>query len=395
MTTVLCLASYFKGLQLLTAYRQLGCRVVVIAGMDLRDQPWPEDCIDDIHFMPDMYDLTTLIKGVSYLAREERFDRVVPMEEYCMAGAAALRAHLGISGIDETTARRVRDKFIMRGRAKECGIPVPAFELVLNRSKLAEFAEKVEGPWLIKPRAEAGAVKIEKIHNADEMWEAVSELGDDESNYLIEDFIPGDVCHVDSVIHKGKPVVSVASRYGKPPFDVWNGGGVFMSSTVPDNDPLQARLLELNKKVVSAMGIEWGVSHVEFIHGKDGELYFLELGARVCGANLDRLVWAASGIDLFYEQARVDLANFRGEKYTLKRTQERHAGLLVCLTAEKEPDLGGVAAKDVVWTLKKDYHAGVVVAAPTAKKVADLMKKIGQRLADEHLAVLPAADRPT
>lgn len=395
MTTVLCLASYFKGLQLLSAYRSLGCRIVVIAGLDLRDQPWPEECIDDIHFVPDMYDVPTLLKGVGYLAREESFDRVVPMEEYCMAGAAALRAHLGLSGIDETTARRVRDKFIMRRRAADCGIPVPAFELVLNRRKLSEFASEIEGPWLIKPRAEAGAVKIHKVHNAAEMWSVVGELGDDESNYLIEDYIPGDVCHVDSVIHKGRPIVSVASRYGKPPFDVWNGGGVFLSSTVPDDDPLQARLLELNKKVVQAMGIEWGVAHVEFIHGQDGELYFLEIGARVCGANLDRLVWAASGVDLFYEQARVDLANFRGERYTLKAGRRNHAGLLVCLTSEKEPDLRLEGVKEAVWQLRKDYHAGLVVAASTAKRVKTLMDRFSRQLAEEYLAVLPAADRPT
>ena len=395
MNTVLCLASYFKGLQLLTAYRQLGCRIVVIAGMDLRDQPWPEEIVDELHFIPDVTDVPNLIKGVSYLARETQFDRVVPLEEYCMAAAASVRAHLGISGIEETTARRFRDKYTMRCRARDRGIPVPAFELLLNNQRLAEFAESVPGLWLIKPRAEAGAVKIQKVHNAEEMWEVANSLGDDESNYLIEDFIPGEVCHVDSVIHQGEPVFALPSRYGKPPFDVWNGGGVFMSSTVPNPDPLRERLLEQNRQLIAAMGIEWGVTHAEFIHGENGELYFLEIAARVCGANLDRMVWAASGVDLFYEQARVDLCNFRGERYSLKKPKSRHAGLLECLTSVKEPQLGLEEMKEVVWQLDKDYHAGVVLAASTGKKVKQLLDDLSRKLAEEHLAVLPAADRPT
>lgn len=395
MTTVLCLASFFKGLQLLTAYHRLGCRIVVVASMALRDQPWPEDCIDDLHFVPDMADIPSLLKGVNYLGREERFDLVVPMEEYCVEAAATLRAHLGCPGFDETTARRVRDKYTMRRRAHECGIPVPEFELVLNYQRIGEYLHSVPGPWVIKPRAEGGAVQIHKVNDQEAAWQVVHQLGDDQSRHLIERFVPGDVCHVDSVINHGKPVVSVASRYGKPPFDVWNGGGVFMSSTVGADDPLQKRLLALNEEVIEAMGLDWGAAHVEFIHGRDGQLYFLEIGARVCGANLDRLVWAASGVDLFFEQARVDMCRFRGEPYTLNPERQLNAGLLVCLSKDQHPDLSFCDSEEVVWKLRKDYHAGMVVASPASDRVSHLMREYSERLAAEHLAVMPPALKPT
>jgi hypothetical protein len=38
-----------------------------------------------------------------------------------------------------------------------------------------------------------------------------------------------------------------------------------------------------------------GVTHAEFIRGVDGELYFLEIAARVGGANIAEMIEAATG----------------------------------------------------------------------------------------------------
>ena len=55
-----------------------------------------------------------------------------------------------------------------------------------------------------------------------------------------------------------------------------------------------------------------GVSHTEFIRSHDGELYFLETSARVGGAYIVDVVEAATGINLWREWAKIEIAGEHG-----------------------------------------------------------------------------------
>jgi hypothetical protein len=75
------------------------------------------------------------------------------------------------------------------------------------------------------------------------VWRSLDELGDQQSFYLLEQFVPGDVYHVDALVWEGEVVFAVSSRYGEPPLSVTQGGGIFNtrllprdSEEFPDND---------------------------------------------------------------------------------------------------------------------------------------------------------------
>ena len=57
-------------------------------------------------------------------------------------------------------------------------------------------------------------------------------VGDKQSSYLLEKFLPGDVFHVDSVVSENEVVFANVSKYGKPPMNVAQGGGIFTTFTV-------------------------------------------------------------------------------------------------------------------------------------------------------------------
>ena len=60
---------------------------------------------------------------------------------------------------------------------------------------------------------------------------------------------------------------------------------------------------------MKAFGLVRGVSHSEFIRGRDdGKLYFLETSARVGGAHIVDLIEAATGINMWAEWAKVEIA---------------------------------------------------------------------------------------
>lgn len=394
MKTLLCLSQFFKGQRLLESFKELGCKTVLLATGSVKNAPWDPAQVDEKFFIHDFDDERELLNSVTYLAQNQHFDLVVALEEYSMEAASAVRGHLGCPGKSEGFARRTRDKLTMRLCAQRAGIRVPYFSSFINRQTLASFLDQVPGPWMVKPRMAGGSCQIRKLHHAEEVWKLFEELGDLRSHHLIEAFVPGDVYHVDSIVHGGKVLMSVAGQYGSPPFDVWNGGGVFSSRTVPAKSGKCKSLLQMNEDIIKAMGATQGVNHVEFL-GLGDEIYFLEIGARVPGSNLDRLTTAARGIDLFKESARLELEWLGSSGYKLPKMHKKEAGITLCLSREKTPNLGFCEPfEEVVWTLQKDHHAGCVIASSDSKRVDHILKVIKENLRRDHLAVLPPTDRP-
>jgi len=392
--TFLFVANYVKGKSFLKECKALNARSVLLTKVELQGAQWP-DTIDEIFFVEDLNRIDELKRAVSYLARTRQFDAIIPLDDYAVETAANLREHLRCPGMGVSTAHYFRDKLAMRMQARESGLNVPDFVHVLNHDLIAEYMEKVPGPWLIKPRSEAGSVQIKKCHGPGDVWQWIEHLGDRQSNFLMEAYVPGEVFHVDSIIYNDKILFAAPHRYWRPPFDVWNGGGLFMSQSVPGFDEIHDDLLEANRKAIKAMGLPYGVTHVEFIRGKaDGKLYFLELAARVGGAHIDHLVKAQTGVDLWKEWARVEAAQARKANYKVKKECDYHGGILLCLSKQEAPDLSHYDDPEVHWRLGDDYHAGIVVRSDNFDRVTELMGSYQKRFEEEILAIAPPTEKP-
>jgi carbamoylphosphate synthase large subunit len=394
--TVLCLASYEKGHEFLRECKRQNCRVLLLTSQSISGAEWPNESIDEIYLMPDedkKWRLEDVIKSVSYLGRTESIDRIVPLDDFDLETAAALREHLRTPGMGETSTRYFRDKLAMRTRAQEAGIPVPEFIHVLNYARLREFMARVPGPWLLKPRFEASAVGIKKINYADELWPALDELGDRQSFHLLERFVPGDIYHVDSLVSEREVVFAVTHRYGKTPFDVAHHGGVFTTSTMLRGSEDDLELVESNGKVLRAMGLLRGASHTEFIRAHfDGRFYFLETAARVGGANIAELVEAATNINLWAEWAKLEI--LKGEtEYELPPQRNDYAGLIVSLAKQKSPDTSRYDDAEIVWRMQKHHHAGLIVMSPDHGRVQELLGDYTRRFYEDFYASEPAPSR--
>jgi biotin carboxylase len=333
------------------------------------------------------------IKGVSYLARSTKIDRIVALDDFDVEKAAALREHLRIPGMGDTTARYFRDKLAMRTRAREAGLDVPDFIHVLNHDELRAFLARVPAPWVLKPRLLAGAIGIKKLQTADDFWRTVEALGDEQSAYLLERFVPGDVYHADSIVDDYQVLFAIASRYGTPPLQVSHEGRVFTTRTLPRDSAEEGAVLDMNARLLEAFGYKMGISHSEFIRAADGRLYFLETSARVGGAHIVDLVEAASGLNLWAEWARLE-ARREGHPYALPPVRELNAGLMVSLARQEWPNLAPYNDPEVVWRLKKKNHAGLIVASPDAQRVEALLATYTERFYQDFFASAPPRDRP-
>ena len=393
--TILCVSSYEKGQEFLRTCKAIGCRVLLLTVEKLRDADWPRESIDEMFYMPEELPTHDLINAVSFAARSQPIDRIVALDEFDMENVSALREHLRIPGMGLTTIRYFRDKLAMRARAKETGIAVPDFVPVLNYDALREFMARVPSPWLLKPRSQASGIGMKKIYESAELWPWLDQLGDHQSHYLLEQFIPGSVYHVDSVASEREVVFAEAHAYGAPPLETSHHGGVFTTRTLPRDTAEVKTLLDINRRVLDELGFLRGVTHAEFLKANsDGKIYFLEVAARVGGAYISDVIEAATGINLWREWARLEVGAGK-QPYQLPHTSHDYAGVLVSLARQERPDTSAYNDPEIVYRITKYHHAGFVLKSPQPERIQELLDSYAKRFQADFLATQPVPERPS
>jgi len=393
--TFLCITTYEKGQEFMHECKRQGCRVLLLTAEKLREADWPRESLDDTFYLPAEISLPHVVQAVTHLARTQKIDRIVALDEYDMETAATLREHLRVPGMGLTTMRYFRDKLAMRMKALDRHVRVPDFVPVLNHADIRYYLEHVPGPWVLKPRQEASAIGIKKIHAAEELWPVLEQLGDKQSSFLLEKFVPGEVYHVDSVVSENEVLFASVSKYGKPPMNVAQGGGIFTTCVIAQGSDADLGLRQINRDLIAALGLVRGVAHTEFIRAQaDGHFYFLECAARVGGAYINEMVETASGINLWREWARIEVAGGDGT-YKLPPVREDYAGVILSLARQEEPDTSGYKDPEVVSRIKKHHHAGLILRSSDPQRVQTLLENYTQRFAAEFLAVEPPREKPT
>jgi biotin carboxylase len=283
----------------------------------------------------------------------------------------------------------------MRMKASESGIRVPPFVHVLNYGRVRAFLDQVRPPWVLKPRSMAGAIGIKKVHSADELWPIIDGLGDMQSYYLLEQFVPGDIFHVDTIVYELEILFTMASGYGRPPMEVSHHGGVFTTRTLERDSEDARRLLAANETVMRAFGMVRGVSHTEFIKARDGgEIYFLETSARVGGAHIVELLEAATGLNLWAEWAKLEIAGGKSP-YRPPEPAQDYSGLLVSLARQERPDTSAYTDPEIVWRMDRPNHVGLIVKSPSAGRVRELLEDYVERVQRDFQAYMAPREKPT
>ncbi|HEY2119319.1 MAG TPA: ATP-grasp domain-containing protein [Candidatus Acidoferrum sp.] len=393
--TILCVTSYEKGQEFLRTCKSLGCTVLLLTVEKLRNGDWPRECVDEMFFTPGELPLHELIPAVSYAARSRHIDRIVALDEFDLENVAALREHLRLPGMGQTTMRYFRDKLAMRAQAKEAGVLVPEFVHILNHEDVSDFMARVPAPWLLKPRSQASGIGMKKIHSPEELWPLLDQLGDQQSHYLLEQFIPGRVYHVDGIVSESQVLFAEAHAYGAPPLDVSHEGGVFTTRTMPRNSAEVLVLKEIHHRLVEGLRLVRGVTHAEFLKAhSDNRFYFIEIAARVGGAYISNLVETATGVNLWREWAHLEIGAGK-QPYQLPQVRNDYSGVILSLARQEQPDTSAYTDSEIVFRINKYHHAGFVLKASLPQRIEELLSSYETRFATDFLARAPVPDRPT
>ncbi|HEX7331715.1 MAG TPA: hypothetical protein VF290_09450 [Pyrinomonadaceae bacterium] len=404
MPTIICIASFFKGNDFIRECKRRGADVVLLTREKLLGAEWARDSLDDLIAIPGKTSVQSYLAAATCVARRRRVVRVVALEEYDIVTAAHIREHLCVPGMSTTIARTFQDKLAMRCKANEVGIHQPDFVSLVNFDVLDEFMKRTSPPWMLKPRIGASSMGMKKLNDPEAVWRAIADLDGREpvhersDFHLLEQFVPGDVYHVDSLVVAGKVLFASVERYGAPPFDVSHSGGVPLSYFVKYGSREERALLALNKKLLKGFGFEQGVTHAEFIRPaasaqySDEQFIFLEVAARVGGAYTADTIAAATGINLWCEWAGIELATPE-RPYILPPVRKEYGGIAVSLARQENPSTCRYNDPEIVYRVNKPWHVGLIVRSPDQGRVVSLLTEYARRFKDDFTAVAPVEER--
>jgi biotin carboxylase len=279
---------------------------------------------DYLH-VPSIMNEDDVIARVHAWLRRRDVDRVLANWEPLMIVAARLRERFGIPGMSVDTVRGFRDKQLMKERVAAAGLRVPRAQRVRSAAEVWAAVETVGYPAIIKPISGAGSADTYRVADAAEMERALARMGHvDEA--ICEEFIEGVEHTYDTVCIGGVPEYENVIRYIPNAIEMRSQEWVspIMLSVRDLDDAAVAGGVTLGREVLTALGMDDGMTHMEWFRTPGGEAVFGEIACRAGGAMVVDMMNYTSDIDLFREWARVVTAR----RFAASRERRYNVGVI-------------------------------------------------------------------
>ena len=237
--------------------------------------------------------------------RGKSIDRVLANWEPLVILAARLREKWGMPGMSVDAVTGFRDKQLMKERVAAAGLRVPRSRRVRTESETRAAAEEFGYPLIVKPIAGAGSADTYKAESKKELDEILVKMrGVGEAS--CEEYIDGEEYTFDTVCIDGKPAYENVAQYLPKPIEMRSLEWV-SPVIITVRDMKLAKIqggIALGRKVLGALGMGTGFTHMEWFLTPKGEAVFGEIGCRPGGAHIVDQMNYTSDIDLFREWAR-------------------------------------------------------------------------------------------
>jgi D-alanine-D-alanine ligase-like ATP-grasp enzyme len=238
-------------------------------------------------------------------ALEERLgkaSRLIATLEQLQVPLAAAREALGIPGLSVDAALNFRDKSRMKNVLRSANLPCARHALVGDRGNAELFASNVGFPLVVKPPAGAGGKSTFRLDQPADLGRFLERYPPNpQQPTLYEEFVHGTEYSFDSIVIKGQPVWHSISRYMPSPLEVLENAWIQWCVMLPRDisgrefDPIRAAAFA----GVRELGLQTGLSHMEWFQLADGRIAISEVGARPPGAQFTSLLSYAHDIDFY------------------------------------------------------------------------------------------------
>jgi hypothetical protein len=233
--------------------------------------------------------------------------RLLAVLEQLQVPLAQVREHLGIPGMDAATAVNFRDKDQMKTVLRAAGVPCARHRLVTSAADATDFAA-IGFPLVVKPPAGAGAKSTFRLDDRGDLESWLAAAPPDPGRpALMEEFLTGEEGSYDSVMVGGQIVWDSISNYLPTPLEVLRNPWIQWVVLLPrDIDgPEYTGIRRVAPIALRALGLDTGLTHMEWFRRPDGSVAVSEVGARPPGAQITSMLCYAHDFDLYRAWAQL------------------------------------------------------------------------------------------
>ncbi|HYH87234.1 MAG TPA: ATP-grasp domain-containing protein [Pyrinomonadaceae bacterium] len=257
----------------------------------------------------DVFDTGQLVHAARALSsRLGPIHRFFGAFEQLQVPLAEARAALGVEGMSVEAAHNFRDKARMKTVLREAGLPCARHRLAASEAGAWVFAEEVGYPLVVKPPAGAGSQATYRVDGAEALHDALQIVSPDaHGGVLLEEFITGEEHSFETISIGGRAVWHSLTRYYPTPLEVMRNPWIQWCIVLPReiDEPQYDDIRRAGSRALEALGMDTGLSHLEWFRRRDGSVAISEVGARPPGAQITTLISRANDIDFLGAWARV------------------------------------------------------------------------------------------
>ena len=302
MKTLAIVGASYLQLPLVKKANELGLHTICFA--------WAEGavCKDEAD---EFYPISVLEKdAILSICEGEKIDGICTIASDIAAPTVAYVAErMGLIGNPYEVALRASNKYLMRRVFWGAGIPCPLFWKV-SRCEQIDCTD-LRFPLIVKPTDRSGSLGVVKVERKESLHEAVENALSFSFAHeaIIEEYIEGREISVEFISYQGVhfPLqITDKVTTGAPHF-------VELEHHQPAEltNEQYTLIYDLTKRALTALGIKNGASHSEYRITKDGDIYIMEIGARMGGDFIGSdLVRLSTGYDYVRGVIDVALAEF-------------------------------------------------------------------------------------
>lgn len=236
-------------------------------------------------------DVDSILKAACEIHIKYPLDTVIAFSEYDLDAAAQVRTKLNISGANVDDNMLCRNKASMKAALVGSTVRYPQYRHVSTRYDVEQFCNEYGYPAILKPQvgaASAGVVKIESFSDIPNITDFIG--------YEIEEYIQGDIYHIDAILNGNDMPYFKVSKYINTCLNFRDG--LPLGSVTVDNTNFIAKARTLTESICTRLNLKNQAIHLEVIECND-ELVFLEIGGRVGGGEIPFITLFNEGIDLY------------------------------------------------------------------------------------------------
>ncbi|MFF2777355.1 ATP-grasp domain-containing protein [Streptomyces sp. NPDC058052] len=274
--------------------------------------------VDRVVRVENSCDPQELRKTLDRLVAEHPVDAVIALHDEVVQSLAPVARDMGLRYTSAEGVANARDKAHARELLAAAGLPGLAYEVIDSAHDIPGAVDRVGLPAVVKPASGSASVAATVVRTASDVelarrrvldadaWLSAAQKQAFGSRLVVERYLEGPLLSVEIAVSDGVAVpFAVLERQRYAADESMELGSIAPARLTPDED---AAVRAYATDVVNALGLDFGIFHIEVIHTAQGPC-LIDPNPRLIGGPAPLLIKECWGVDLHEQLVHVFLGH--------------------------------------------------------------------------------------